>query len=129
VLRAVPARLGCKWLFWHHDGQPFRSVKERFYELVQAVHARAIAEEAKRAEAAGEDPGEPDFRPFTFHHLRHRFAVDYLKGGGSIYDLQQHLGHSSVKTTEIYLAFLTPEEQRQAKQGAAERHARLQRGA
>jgi integrase/recombinase XerD len=129
ALRAAPARLGCKWLFWHHDGQPFRSVSERFHELVEAVHARAIAEEKERAAAAGEDPGEPDFRPFTFHHLRHRFAVDYLKAGGSIYDLQQHLGHSSVKTTEIYLAFLTPDEARRAKQGAAERQARQQRGA
>jgi integrase len=38
ALRAAPARLGCKWLFWHHDGQPFRSVSERFHELVEAVH-------------------------------------------------------------------------------------------
>ena len=27
----------------------------------------------------------------------------------SIYALSKHLGHTSVKTTEIYLAFLTPE--------------------
>ena len=26
--------------------------------------------------------------------------------------LQQRLGHASIKTTEIYLAFLTPEEKR-----------------
>ena len=129
VLRAAPARLGCKWLFWHHDGQPFRAVKERFHEHVKAVHTRAIAEEKERAERAGEKPGEPDFRPFPFHHLRHRFAVDFLKAGGSIYDLQQHLRHSSVKTTEIYLAYLTPDEARRAKEGRAERAARQQLGA
>ena len=51
---------------------------------------------------------------FRFHDLRHRYAVDYLKAGGSIYDLQRLMGHSSVKTTEIYLAHLTPDEARQA---------------
>jgi len=47
--------------------------------------------------------------------LRHVFAVNYLRAGGSIYDLQQVLGHSSVKVTEMYLAFLTPEEAQNAK--------------
>lgn len=43
-------------------------------------------------------------------------SIDYLKRGGSIYTLQQILGHSSIKTTEIYLAFLAPEA---AKRGTA----------
>jgi integrase/recombinase XerD len=47
-----------------------------------------------------------------FHDMRHRHAVDWLKKGKSIYDLQQRLGHTSVKTTEIYLAYLTPVEKR-----------------
>jgi integrase/recombinase XerD len=34
-----------------------------------------------------------------------------------IYQLSQHLGHTSVKTTEIYLAFLTPEQQAATKLG------------
>jgi integrase/recombinase XerD len=46
------------------------------------------------------------------------FAVEALKSGMNIYDLQQHLGHSSVKVTEIYLAHLTPEEKARAKGGA-----------
>lgn len=118
-LRAAPARLGCRWLFWHHEGEPYRAASQHFGYLVDAVMAEAIADEAERARKAGVEPGEPDFRDFTFHHLRHRFAVDYLKAGGSIYDLQIHLGHTSVKTTEIYLAFLTPEEARRAKAARA----------
>lgn len=51
---------------------------------------------------------------FSLHHLRHRFAVRYLKNGGSIYDLQGILGHGSVKTTEIYLDFLDPETRQRA---------------
>jgi site-specific recombinase XerD len=33
----------------------------------------------------------------------------------TMYDLQQHLGHSSLSTTEIYTDFLTPEEEQKAK--------------
>jgi integrase len=53
---------------------------------------------------------------FRFHDLRHRFAVLYLRKGGNIYALQQILGHASIKTTEIYLAHLTPEERSRATQ-------------
>ena len=42
---------------------------------------------------------------FRCHDLRHKFAIDYLKNGGDIYKLKQILGHSSVKTTEMYLAY------------------------
>lgn len=53
---------------------------------------------------------------FRFHDLRHRYAVLYLRKGGNIYALQQILGHASIKTTEIYLAHLTPEERSRATQ-------------
>jgi integrase/recombinase XerD len=45
---------------------------------------------------------------------------EYLRRGGNIYRLQKILGHSSIKTTELYLAFLTPEEQMQAQHGMAD---------
>lgn len=120
VLRGLPPRLGCKWLFWQEFGAdaqgkpivgPLRDVSSRFAKVVRA--------EKKAAEKAAKERGhdEPDFRSFRFHDLRHRYAVDYLKDGGSIYDLQQELGHTSVQTTEIYLRFLTPEEVRVAKFG------------
>lgn len=47
---------------------------------------------------------------FRFHDLRHLYAVETLRAGVSIYRVSQHLGHTSVATTEIYLAHLTPEE-------------------
>jgi integrase/recombinase XerD len=106
VFKALPVFTGCKWLFWHGDGEPYRNVSSRFAHLVKETQ-----KEAQR--------DEREFRPFTFHHLRHRYAVDYLKAGGNIYDLQQLLGHSSVKTTEIYLTYLTPAEQRAVKFGSS----------
>lgn len=51
---------------------------------------------------------------FRFHDLRHLFAVTYLQRGGNIYDLQRILGHGSIKTTELYLDYLTPSERRHA---------------
>lgn len=56
--------------------------------------------------------------PFRFHDLRHWFAVTYLQRGGNIYDLQRILGHGSIKTTEIYLDYLTPAERKTAIESA-----------
>lgn len=96
-LRVLPAAIGCKWLFWHDDGEPYRNVSSRFAAIVKAEYKAA----QKAAQAIGNDK-DPGFRPFRFHDLRHRHAVDWLKSGRSIYDLKERLGHRSIKTTEIY---------------------------
>jgi integrase len=44
----------------------------------------------------------------NFHTLRHTFASHYVMRGGSIVKLQAILGHSSVRTTQIY-ARLAPD--------------------
>jgi integrase/recombinase XerD len=53
---------------------------------------------------------------FRFHDLRHLYAVEMLRSGTSIYRVSQHLGHTSVSTTEIYLAHLMPEESDRVRQ-------------
>jgi integrase/recombinase XerD len=98
ALRAIPASLSTERLFWHH-GRPYANVASRFVQIMESARNPA------------------QFRRFRFHDLRHRFAVDYLRAGGSIYALQKILGHTSVKTTEIYLAYLTPDEAEGAKVG------------
>lgn len=40
-----------------------------------------------------------------FHDLRHTFASNYLRGGGTLADLQIILGHSNIKTTVRYAHF------------------------
>lgn len=114
VMGSIPAHLKGKWLFWHGNGEPYRNVSARFNELVKAAQKAAHAEER-------------EFRPMTFHHLRHFYAVWYLKNGGNIYTLQQHLNHKSITTTERYLEFLTPEEALRAKHGSAQNPAHPER--
>ncbi len=67
---------------FHHDGARYHNISSRFAELRNRANTR-----------------------IRLHDLRHRFAVDWLRNGGDIYRLQQHLGHSSIKTTEIYLDY------------------------
>jgi integrase/recombinase XerD len=126
LFSALPVSLETKALFWHRRiagkrsrGQrpatPFRQISSNFARVVDAVAAEAQKQ-------------DHDFRRFTFHHLRHRAAVDWLKSGRSIYVLQKRLGHTSIRTTEMYLEYLTPEEQHNVKFGARPGdHAALQK--
>jgi integrase/recombinase XerD len=132
TLRAIPAKLGCRWLFWHGQGEPYRNLSSNFAAIVRAEFVAAYdayhgtngktrpdLEELLEAEG-GPDWADIGFRTFTFHDLRHYFAVKWLKSGRSIYDLQGRLGHASIKTTEIYLKFLTAEEKRAVMYGRRE---------
>ena len=105
-LTALPAFVGKPHLFWHDKGEPYTSFAPTFNKLMNRVEAWAKANGI-------------EFRRFRFHHLRHRHAVDWLKSGRDIYSLQQRLGHTSIKTTEMYLDYLTPDEIQVAKFGAA----------
>lgn len=40
-----------------------------------------------------------------FHDLRHTFASNYMRGGGTLADLKLILGHSNIKTTIRYVHF------------------------
>ena len=107
----LPAAIETKALFWHRPPKGKRQESEpaaRPYSQVSSNFRRIVAATARQAQKQAQD-----FRPFRFHDLRHVHAVNWLKSGRSIYILQQRLGHTSVKTTEIYLAYLTPEERQQ----------------
>lgn len=115
IIDRQPRHFRSKWAFWHGNGERFRNVDSSFYALVKRV--------ARKAAQAGRE-----FKRFRFHDLRHLFAVNYLRERrGGIYDLQQILGHKSVKTTEGYLDHLTPEEKWAAIHGAAQNPAQSER--
>ncbi len=76
------------FVFWQgDDGQPYANFSSRF--------ALINSGQKTKADLA-----------FRCHDLRHRFAIKELESGRDIYDLSKHLGHSSVKVTEIYLGYV-----------------------
>jgi integrase/recombinase XerD len=85
-----------EFIFSKRDGTPFTKPAQDFAHFRRKVD------------------GKPGFKRFRFHDLRHLFAVEALRSGMGIYALSKHLGHTSVKTTEIYLSFLTGDEANQA---------------
>jgi len=100
------------YVFWHDGGERYANVSSRF----AAIRARTNREQKRR--------GLPKIT-FRFHDLRHRYAVNYLRDGGNIYDLQKILGHSSIRTTELYLDYLSPDDQKIAKFGSAQNPAQV----
>lgn len=113
IAKSAPPSLASAFLFWAPHGGRYTDPSQRFATARQSAH--------KSAHKAGRK-----FKRFRLHDLRHEYAIRWLESGGSIYRLQQHLGHSSVKTTESYCAFITPEQAERAK-GPAQKTAQTQR--
>src|ERR1700730_18540568 len=86
VAKALPPHARSPFLFWHSQGENYKNLASQFSAVV-----RRTARWAKHKNV--------EFRPFRFHDLRHYHAVQWLKSGRSIYDLQKRLGHSSLKVT------------------------------
>ena len=100
LLSRLPRSLKSPVVFWHGNGERYRNVASRFRAIVSEV-----AESAQKS-------AQP-FRRFRCHDLRHGYAVRELQDGRDIYDLSRHLGHRSVKTTEVYLAYVRTDESAQ----------------
>ena len=88
LLSRLPRHLTSQYVFFHDDGLRYKNYASRFALI------------AKRAGVK-----------FRCHDLRHRFAIDYLRrhGRNALPRLSEILGHSSVRTTEIYVAYVGTE--------------------
>jgi integrase/recombinase XerD len=116
IIGAVPECEGKDWLFWRTEDKRVRKDSKRSPTLRgdQIEDPGPTFARIVRATAEYADEHGIDFQPFRFHDLRHRHAVDWLQAGRSIYDLQQRLGHSTIKTTEQYLKYVTADQVRVA---------------
>lgn len=104
------------YVFWHDEGEVYGSVSSNFGSIRRRLNAKR--------KKAGKDQIS-----FRLHDLRHLFAITYLERGGNIYRLQKILGHTSIKTTEIYLAYLTHDEAMVAQFGGGGHGQSLRRSA
>ncbi|MCX5620114.1 tyrosine-type recombinase/integrase [Bombella pollinis] len=75
------------FVFVSREGDRYKNVTGQFRRTVQ----RAGLDERSR---------------FRCHDLRHTYAIKALQAGTPIYDVARQLGHSSVKTTEMYAGWL-----------------------
>ena len=75
-----------------------RSIRVRRHHLDESAVQRAVRTAAR---GAGID------RPATCHTLRHSFATHLLERGMDIRTVQEQLGHTDVRTTQIYTHVLS----------------------
>jgi len=94
AIQDTTRHLHSDYVFWHGNGKRYKQASTQLARIRRRIGV-----------------------PFKTHDLRHKFAVDYLKAGGSIYRLQQILGHSSIAVTEMYLSHIPPEQAEMAKRG------------
>lgn len=117
IVERQPPFLGSEIVFYHDEGARWQTAYSRFVAIKKSV-TRKAAQDGRT------------FEPYRFHDLRHLYAVEYLRSGkGSVYDLRDLMGHSSVVVTEIYLEYLTPEEKKAAMHGGVQKTARGKRSA
>lgn len=90
ILLQIPRSNRSPYVFWNktEDGY-YRAAANLFWDYAQEVDFGA-----------------------RMHDLRHKFAIERLKEGWSVYRVQRYIGHGSVKTTErYYFRYLTQEQQ------------------
>jgi len=77
-------------------------IKGKSHGRIFELSVRAIQKMIKRKAIKA---GLPYANQLTPHKLRHTMAIYWITKGGDLRTLQRILGHSSIRTTEIYLDY------------------------
>jgi integrase len=106
VLRQAMARSTSDAVFTNRDGKRFKQLRSRFRDLIRRSLDLSPGRSGQRGGSVR--PGSAvSLRAWRCHDLRHTHAIRALQRGVSIYELARRLGHTTVKTTEMYAAWLT----------------------
>ena len=66
----------------------------------RVLNIRVTQEERENIERIAEKAHVPNVHP---HRFRHTFAVNFLRNGGNVFDLQHMLGHERIETLQVYV--------------------------
>ena len=98
TLQRRQSEAGCEWVF--HYRNPIRQITE-------ATESHRFKRYVKGTKKTAQGDEKPVNQRLHFHSMRHTYASWLVASGVSLYAVQQLLGHSSSKTTEVY-AHLAP---------------------
>lgn len=90
----------------HKLAAPFKDCELVFPNDSGTMFTRFDQQLQHTLDAALDSAGLPRM---TLHKLRHAYASFFVMSGGSIFDLQRNLGHSSVQLTSEVYAHLSPD--------------------
>ena len=110
ILRRVPVHPDCPFVFWQDECSKNRKRFKAGRPYTEDAKSRFAAKMRQTVKYCAKHG--IDFKRWRFHDVRHEHAVNWLRAGGGLYALQLRLGHSTIATTEHYLAcgYLSEEE-------------------
>jgi integrase/recombinase XerD len=93
----------CKQAMWRYFVERFPDTKARttepFFVNVDGIHSLDRHSVRLVIQRLGKKVGDNDLHP---HRFRHTFAIQFLRNGGNIFELQALLGHSSLEMVQHY---------------------------
>ncbi len=96
-----PTAARALWKYVHVYRKPANAFERRVFLSIRGkpLDKGVVWDTIQRA---GQEAGIEGIR-LSPHTFRHTFAKTYLANGGDIFSLSRLLGHTDVKTTEMYL--------------------------